>query len=68
MTDYPTIRIKCDPSDMILAGRTARHALANYKVGQDGILRFDVPYALRSFHVKRTKTGVTVRQTEGRAV
>jgi len=68
MTDHPTIRIKCDPADMILAGRTARHALDNYEVGQDGILRFDVPYALRVFHAKRTKTGVTVRQIEGRAV
>lgn len=68
MTDYPTIRIKCDPADMILAVRAAEHGMTHCDVGQDTILSFNGYSNVPAFYVKRTKTGVTVRQIEGKAV
>lgn len=74
MTDYPTIRIKCDERfrDRALlmaetglrmkAGETATNTIQGFKRTANG--RHET-----QFHVKRTKTGVTVRQIIlGRAV
>lgn len=64
MTDYPTIRIKCGDASMILAGRDV-----STNAGQRGgpYLAAETDQTGPKWRFKRTKTGVTVRQIEGRA-
>jgi len=68
MTDYPTIRIKCDPANTVTALLAAASGLEGLAVGCSAVHSYDIPYGARTFHVKRTKTGVTVRQIEGKVV
>jgi len=73
MTDFPTIRIKCDEKfrDKALlmaesglrmkAGETAAHTMQTFRKTRDGREQI-------RFYVERTKTGVSVRQIiDGRA-
>ena len=64
MTEYPTIRIKCEETARHLALMAAINAL-DHPVGFTAIDR----NSLVSFWISRTKTGVSVRQiVDGRAV
>lgn len=60
MTDYPTIRIKCGPKLGFLALLAGNNGLT-LRPGDSFVDKSSVA----TFHVKRTKTGVTVRQIEG---
>lgn len=64
MTDFPTIRIKCDEKFHDKALAEARDALDS-PIGYD----FAHSNSLVAFYVRRTKTGVSVRQIiDGRVV
>ena len=73
MTDYPTIRIKCDERFRDRALLMARDGL-RLAAGAASVDAIDSSHFTvlgrheTHFHVKRTKTGVTVRQIEGMAV
>jgi len=64
MTDRPTIRIKCDETVGFLAFMAGKNGLT-LTPGESAIDRSNAA----AFYVKRTKTGVSVRQIiDGRAV
>jgi len=65
MSDFPTIRIKCDEKFHDKALTEAR-AVLDRPIGYDAIHMWN---SLVALYVRRTKTGVSVRQIiDGRAV
>ena len=68
MTGYPTIRITCDPASATLGVHAAMYCLRHEGVGEEKDRLLGLYGNPTWFRTKRTKTGVTVRQIEGRAV